>query len=163
MKSLPPRWHTMPALTPPEHGQGLSRAWPEPLRSLPRASPGHGQNLSGASPEHGQGLSRAWPEPQTGLKSVADASLTLDVDECLRKSDQIAVSDLHLLIKFCVKNHMQITTEICDFKLLLLTTRSPSGEHPKSQASNLLLNAASSPQFCLTHASLMPSVRCTKL
>ena len=55
----------------------------------------HGQNLSGASPEHGQSLSRAWPEPQTGLKSVGDASLTLDVDECLRKSDQIAFFGPH--------------------------------------------------------------------
>ena len=43
---------------------------------------------------HGQNLSGAWPEPRTGLKSVGDASLTLDVDECLRKSDQIAFSDL---------------------------------------------------------------------
>ena len=60
-------------------------------------------------------------------------TLTPDLDECFTKSDQMAFSNLHLFNHFLLKSKMQIKTRICDFKLLLLTPRSLSSEHPKSQ------------------------------
>ena len=49
------------------------------------------------------------------------------------KSDQIAFSELNLFSHVLIKHKMQITSTICDFELLLLTSRSHSNEHPKSQ------------------------------
>ena len=60
-------------------------------------------------------------------------TLTPNFDECFRKSDQTTFSEVHLFNRFLLKRKVQITTEICDFKLLLLIPRSLPSDHPKSQ------------------------------
>ena len=60
-------------------------------------------------------------------------TLTPNLDECFTKSDQMTFSELLVFNRVLLKRKRQITSEICDFKLLLLTPRSLPSDHPKSQ------------------------------